>query len=162
MESEKSSREKGIYKVTIVGSVVNFLLLVLNSLPELPGIVRLCWPMLSIHYPTSSPILLSLSLSISPGSPKIRGTIMGMANMKHWLRPSSGCYFCVSALVSSGMVPLPFILFAGRTVGVSRCSGIGGSIGVDCVKRDTVSVYRDSGQEVKFSGRGSQCLASPE
>lgn len=24
--------------------------------------------------------------------------------------------------------------FAGRTVGVSRCSGIGGSIGVDCVK----------------------------
>ena len=28
MESEKSSREKGIYKVTIVGSIVNFLLLV--------------------------------------------------------------------------------------------------------------------------------------
>ena len=25
MESEKSSREKGIYKVTIVGSIVNFL-----------------------------------------------------------------------------------------------------------------------------------------
>ena len=34
MESEKSSREKGIYKVTIVGSIVNFLLLVFKSLPN--------------------------------------------------------------------------------------------------------------------------------
>ena len=37
MESEKSSREKGIYKVTIVGSIVNFLLLVFNFFAGISG-----------------------------------------------------------------------------------------------------------------------------
>lgn len=37
MESEKSSREKGIYKVTIVGSVVNFLLLVFKFFAGIAG-----------------------------------------------------------------------------------------------------------------------------
>lgn len=37
MESEKSSREKGIYKVTIVGSIVNFLLLVFKFFAGITG-----------------------------------------------------------------------------------------------------------------------------
>ena len=37
MESEKSSRENGIYKVTIVGSVVNFLLLVFKFFAGITG-----------------------------------------------------------------------------------------------------------------------------
>ena len=37
MASEKSSREKGIYKVTIVGSVVNFLLLVFKFFAGITG-----------------------------------------------------------------------------------------------------------------------------
>ena len=37
MESEKSSREKGLYKVTIVGSVVNFLLLVFKFFAGITG-----------------------------------------------------------------------------------------------------------------------------
>ena len=37
MESEKSSREKGIYKVTIVGSIVNFLFLVFKFFPGIAG-----------------------------------------------------------------------------------------------------------------------------
>ena len=37
MESEKSSREKGIYKVTIVGSIVNFLLLVFKFFARIAG-----------------------------------------------------------------------------------------------------------------------------
>lgn len=37
MEREKSSREKGIYKVTIVGSVVNFLLLVFKFFAGITG-----------------------------------------------------------------------------------------------------------------------------
>lgn len=37
MESEKSSREKGIYKVTIVGSIVNFLLLVSKFFAGIAG-----------------------------------------------------------------------------------------------------------------------------
>ena len=37
MESEKSSRENGIYKVTIVGSIVNFLLLVFKFFAGIAG-----------------------------------------------------------------------------------------------------------------------------
>ena len=37
MESEKSSREKGIYKVTLVGSIVNFLLLVFKFFAGIAG-----------------------------------------------------------------------------------------------------------------------------
>lgn len=37
MESEKSSREKGIYKITIVGSIVNFLLLVFKFFAGIAG-----------------------------------------------------------------------------------------------------------------------------
>lgn len=37
MESEKSSRDKGIYKVTIVGSIVNFLLLVFKFFAGIAG-----------------------------------------------------------------------------------------------------------------------------
>lgn len=37
MKSEKSSREKGIYKVTIVGSIVNFLLLVFKFFAGIAG-----------------------------------------------------------------------------------------------------------------------------
>lgn len=37
MESERSSREKGIYKVTIVGSIVNFLLLVFKFFAGIAG-----------------------------------------------------------------------------------------------------------------------------
>ena len=37
MESEKSSREKGIYKVTILGSIVNFLLLVFKFFAGIAG-----------------------------------------------------------------------------------------------------------------------------
>ena len=37
MESEKSSREKGIYKVTIVGRIVNFLLLVFKFFAGIAG-----------------------------------------------------------------------------------------------------------------------------
>lgn len=37
MESEKSSREQGIYKVTIVGSIVNFLLLVFKFFAGIAG-----------------------------------------------------------------------------------------------------------------------------
>ena len=37
MESDKSSREKGIYKVTIVGSIVNFLLLVFKFFAGIAG-----------------------------------------------------------------------------------------------------------------------------
>ena len=37
MESEKSSREKGIYKVTIAGSIVNFLLLVFKFFAGIAG-----------------------------------------------------------------------------------------------------------------------------
>ena len=52
-ELDKKIREKEIYRVTLVGSFVSFLLVILNSLPELQGIVLLCWQMQFILYLTS-------------------------------------------------------------------------------------------------------------
>lgn len=52
-ELDKKIREKEIYRVTLVGSFVNFLLVIFKSLPELQGIVLLCWQMQFILYLTS-------------------------------------------------------------------------------------------------------------
>ena len=51
MESKTPSREKEIYKVTVVGSVVNFLLLVFKFFAG-------CWLMRFILYPILLLILL--------------------------------------------------------------------------------------------------------
>lgn len=45
MDKEDAAREKGIYHVTVVGSGVNFLLLLFKFFAELWGIVPQCWPM---------------------------------------------------------------------------------------------------------------------
>lgn len=52
-ELDKKIREKEIYKVTLVGSFVNFLLVIFKFLPESQGIVPLCWQMQFILYLTS-------------------------------------------------------------------------------------------------------------
>lgn len=162
MESEKSSREKGIYKVTIVGSIVNFLLLVFKFFA---GIAGHSAAMLADAVHSLSDFITDIVVIVFvriAGKPEDKGHDYGHGKYETLATAIIGLLLLCVGFGIFGMVLRPFILFAGRTVGVSRCSGIGGGIGVDCVKRDTVSVYRDSGQEVKFSGRGSQCLASPE
>ena len=53
-ELDKKIREKEIYRVTLVGSFVNFLLVIFKFLAgKLQGIVLLCWQMQFILYLTS-------------------------------------------------------------------------------------------------------------
>ena len=52
-ELDKKIREKRNFRVTLVGSFVNFLLVIFKFLPELQGIVLLCWQMQFILYLTS-------------------------------------------------------------------------------------------------------------
>lgn len=113
MESEKSSREKGIYKVTIVGSIVNFLLLVFKFFA---GIAGHSAAMLADAVHSLSDFITDIVVIVFvriAGNRRIKVTITAMANTKPWLRPSSGCYFCVSVSVSFGMGLRPFILFCG-------------------------------------------------
>lgn len=51
-KSEEAAREAGIYRVTLVGSVVNLLLLVFKFVAGILGTVPPCWPMPSIRCPT--------------------------------------------------------------------------------------------------------------
>ena len=151
MESEKSSREKGIYKVTIVGSIVNFLLLVFKFFA---GIAGHSAAMLADAVHSLSDFITDIVVIVFvriAGKPEDKG-------YGHHRVVTSVCRFWY--LLEWGFVHLYF--FAGRTVGVSRCSGIGGGTGVDRFKGDTLSVYSDSGQEVELPGCDSQCLASPE
>ena len=144
MESEKSSREKGIYKVTIVGSIVNFLLLVFKFFAGIAG-----------H---SAAMLADAVHSLSDFITDIVVIVFVRIAYGHHRVVTSVCRF--RYLLEWGFVHLYF--FARRTVGVSRCSGIGGGTGVDRFKGDTLAVYGDSGQGVGLSGFDSQCRASAE
>ena len=57
LDKQNTEREKGIYRVTVMGSIVNFLLLVFKFLPLSSAIVLLCWQMRFIHCRTLSLIL---------------------------------------------------------------------------------------------------------
>ena len=86
MAKEEIAREKGIYRVTIVGSVVNFLLLLFKFLA---GIVGHSAAMLATHCLTLLQILLLSYLCASRPSRRMRGMITGTANMKRWQPPLS-------------------------------------------------------------------------
>ena len=146
MESEKSSREKGIYKVTIVGSIVNFLLLVFKFFA---GIAGHSAAMLADAVHSLSDFITDIVVIVFvriAGKPEDKGHDYGHGKYE---------------TLATAIIGL-LLLCVGRTVGVSRCSGIGGGTGVDRFKGDTLSVYSDSGQEVELPGCDSQCLASPE
>lgn len=96
-------------------------------------------------------VIVFVRIAGKPEDKKV--TITAMANTKPWLRPSSGCYFCVGfgIFLEWGFVR---ILFAGRTVRISRCSGIGGST-YRCrsFQREILYQYTViSGQEVELWG----------
>lgn len=57
LDKQNIEREKGIYRVTVVGSIVNFLLLVFKFFAAFSVIVLLCWQMRFIHCRTLSPTL---------------------------------------------------------------------------------------------------------
>ena len=157
MESEKSSREKGIYKVTIVGSIVNFLLLVFKFFA---GIAGHSAAMLADAVHSLSDFITDIVVIVFvriAGKPEDKGHDYGHGKYETLATAIIGLLLlCVGFGIfwEWGFVYLYF--FAGRTVGVSRCSGIGGGTGVDRFKGDTLSVYSDSGQEVELPGCDSQ------
>ena len=83
MDKEEVAREKGIYRVTIVGSVVNFLLLLFKFFA---GIMGHSAAMLADAVHSLS---LSLFLCVSLPSRKMRDTTTDMANTRLWQLPLS-------------------------------------------------------------------------
>ena len=57
LDKQNTEREKGIYRVTVMGSIVNFLLLVFKFFAAFFGHSLLCWQMRFIHCRTLSLIL---------------------------------------------------------------------------------------------------------
>lgn len=88
-KSEEAVREAGIYRVTLVGSVVNLLLLVFKFVA---GILGHSAAMLAdaVHSLSDfvTDIIVIVFVRIS-SKPEDEGTTTATASMKHWLRPSS-------------------------------------------------------------------------
>ena len=114
MESKTPSREKEIYKVTVVGSVVNFLLLVFKFFAGIAGhsAAMLADAVHSLSdFVTDIIVIIFVRISNKP------------EDKDHdWLQLLSGYYFCVSALVSFGTVlPLSMIFFMENSLGSREC-----------------------------------------
>ena len=102
-QSNKSTREAGIYRVTLTGSVVNLVLLLFKFFAGVAGhsAAMLADAVHSLSdFVTDIIVLVFVRLSSKP-------TTMGMASMKHWLRPSlaSVCVWWDWVSCGTGLVP---------------------------------------------------------
>lgn len=89
MDKEEVAREKGIYRVTIVGSVVNFLLLLFKFFA---GIMGHSAAMLADAVHSLSDFvtdIIVIVLCVSLPSRKMRDTTTDMANTRLWQLPLS-------------------------------------------------------------------------
>ena len=86
------SREKQIYRVTIVGSIANFFLLVFKfvagTLGKSSAMIADAVHSLS-DFVTDVIVLIFVKVSAKP---KMRGMITGMVNMRHWQLQLSGLF----------------------------------------------------------------------
>ena len=86
-KSEEAVREAGIYRVTLVGSVVNLLLLVFKFVA---GILGHSAAMLADAVHSLSDFVTDIIVIVFVRiSSRMRGMTTATASMKHWLRPSS-------------------------------------------------------------------------
>ena len=102
MDKEDVAREKGIYRVTIVGSVVNFLLLLFKFFA---GIAGHSAAMLADAVHSLSDFVTDIIVIVfvrSLPNRKMKDTITGMANMRPWQPPLSVLYCFLSASGFSG------------------------------------------------------------
>ena len=88
MDKEEVAREKGIYRVTIVGSVVNFLLLLFKFFAGIMGHSAAMLADADIRYRTLLQTSLSLFLCVSLPSRKMRDTTTDMA-----IRDFGNCHY---------------------------------------------------------------------
>lgn len=111
MDKEDAAREKGIYHVTVVGSGVNFLLLLFKFFA---GIVGHSAAMLAdaVHSLSDfvTDIIVIVFVRIS-SKPEDEGTITDMVNMRHWQQPLSALYYFLSVSGFFGTALYPFIIF---------------------------------------------------
>lgn len=110
MDKEDAVREKGIYHVTVVGSGVNFLLLLFKFFA---GIVGHSAAMLADAVHSLSDFVTDIIVIVCASLPnrKMRGTITDMVNMRHWQQPLSVLYYFLSVLGFCGTALHPFIIF---------------------------------------------------
>ena len=150
-----ATREKDIYRVTVVGSVVNFLLLVFKFFA---GIVGHSAAMLAdaVHSLSDfiTDIIVIVFVRIS-AKPEDEGHDYGHGKYETLATAIIGIF-----LLFVGFLHLP--LPARRLSAGTRYTGTGGCIGIHRFQGSALSIYRIQGQEVEFAGGCCQCLASPE
>lgn len=157
-----ATREKDIYRVTVVGSVVNFLLLVFKFFA---GIVGHSAAMLADAVHSLSDFITDIIVIVLCAfrqSPKMKDTITVMASTRRWQLPLSvfSVVCGIRHFLERGFLHLP--LPARRLSAGTRYTGTGGCIGIHRFQGSALSIYRIQGQEVEFAGGCCQCLASPE
>ena len=158
-----ATREKDIYRVTVVGSVVNFLLLVFKFFA---GIVGHSAAMLAdaVHSLSDfiTDIIVIVFVRIS-AKPEDEGHDYGHGKYETLATAIIGIFllFVGFGIFWNGdflHLPLP----ARRLSAGTRYTGTGGCIGIHRFQGSALSIYRIQGQEVEFAGGCCQCLASPE
>lgn len=158
-----ATREKDIYRVTVVGSVVNFLLLVFKFFA---GIVGHSAAMLAdaVHSLSDfiTDIIVIVFVRIS-AKPEDEGHDYGHGKYETLATAIIGIFSVVCGIrhfLERGFLHLPFP--ARRLSAGTRYTGTGGCIGIHRFQGSALSIYRIQGQEVEFAGGCCQCLASPE
>ena len=128
MESKTPSREKEIYKVTVVGSVVNFLLLVFKFFAGIAGhsAAMLADAVHSLSdFVTDIIVIVFVRISNKPEDKDHdygHGKYETLATAIIGIVLLSGYYFYVSALVSFGTVlPLFMTFFMENSLGSRAC-----------------------------------------
>ena len=155
-----ATREKDIYRVTVVGSVVNFLLLVFKFFA---GIVGHSAAMLAdaVHSLSDfiTDIIVIVFVRIS-AKPEDEGHDYGHGKYETLATAIIGIFllFVGFGIFWNGASSIYRFLQGGSL----QDTGTGGCIGIHRFQGSALSIYRIQGQEVEFAGGCCQCLASPE
>lgn len=109
LDKQNTEREKGIYRVTVMGSIVNFLLLVFKFFAAFFGHSA---AMLAdaVHSLSDFVTDIIVILFVYLPSPRMKATITGTESTRHWLRLLSVFCCCLWDLVFFGAVYRPFIV----------------------------------------------------
>lgn len=158
-----ATREKDIYRVTVVGSVVNFLLLVFKFFA---GIVGHSAAMLAdaVHSLSDfiTDIIVIVFVRIS-AKPEDEGHDYGHGKYETLATAIIGIFllFVGFGIFWNGASSI-YRFLQGGSLQETRYTGTGGCIGIHRFQGSALSIYRIQGQEVEFAGGCCQCLASPE
>ena len=159
LDKQNTEREKGIYRVTVVGSIVNFLLLVFKFFAAFFGhsAAMLADAVHSLSdFVTDIIVIVFVRISAKPedeshdyGHGKyetLATAIIGICGIWHSLER------CI--------VHLSFL--AGRFFAGTGYPGAGSGVDIHCFKGSSLSLYSIQGEEIELTGGDCQCVAPPE